>query len=206
MPRRTYPRRDEQHAVVAYNVIRKHETTTGQLVTMPVPIDLIVELTYGLNVLYDEIPEAADRMILGALFPAERHIVMNSRHVELFERVVGPERFTLAHELGHWIYDADDPDQLAFDLDGEKPAEQFCYHRGNSDLSEDLRIREMNANKLASHLLMPEHLVKDVDVDEVMADFRGTAAAWGVSQQALRIRLETLQLIDDLDIAQLDFE
>ncbi len=64
----------------------------------------------------------------------------------------------------------------------------------------------MNANKLASHLLMPEHLVKNVDVDEVMADFRGTAAAWGVSQQALRIRLETLKLIDDLDIAQLDFE
>lgn len=204
MPRKTHPRRDEQHAVVADHVIHRHEVATGHPVTLPVPVELIIEATYGLNVLYEEIPERPDRMILGALFPAERHIVMNSRHLDLFERVVGPERFTLAHELGHWIYDADDPDQLALDLDGEEPPQQYCYHRGKTDLSDDLQLREVNANKLASHLLMPEHLLQREDIEAVMADFRGTAASWGVSQQALRIRLEGLGLIDDLDIAQLD--
>lgn len=206
MPRKTFPRREEQHAVLADHLIRKHEVTTGQPVVLPVPIDMIVELTYGLTVLYEKIPEEPGRMILGALFPAERHIVMNSRHLDLFHQVIGPERFTLAHELGHWLYDADDPDQLAFDLDGGEPTEQYCYHRGNSELPDDLRIREVNANKLASHLLMPEHLLKGADTNEVMADFRGTAAAWGVSKQALQIRLETLGLIDDSDVAQLEFE
>ena len=179
---------------------------TGQAVVLPVPIDLIVELTYGLTVLYEEIPEEPGRMILGALFPAERHIVMNSRYLDLFHQVVGPERFTLAHELGHWLYDADDPDQLTLDVDGGEPSEQYCYHRGNSELPDDLRIREVNANKLASHLLMPEHLLKSVDIDEVLANFRGTATAWGVSKQALQIRLKTVGMIDDFDVAELDFD
>lgn len=167
---------------------------------------MIIELTYELSVLYEEILEEPGRMILGALFPAERHIVMNSRHLIFFHRVVGPERFTLAHELGHWLYDADNPDQLAFNLEGGEVAEQYCYHRGTTDLPDDLRIREVNANKLASHLLMPEYLLKREDIDAVMADFRGTAAGWGVSQEALRIRLGTLGLIDDLDIARLNLE
>jgi hypothetical protein len=37
----------------------------------------------------------------------------------------------------------------------------------------------------------------------VLADFRGTAHAWGVSQQTLRIKLERLGVLDDADIDQL---
>jgi hypothetical protein len=63
--RKTFPRREEHHAVLADHVIRKHEVTTGQPVVLPVPIEMIVELTYGLTVLYEEIPEEPGRMILG---------------------------------------------------------------------------------------------------------------------------------------------
>lgn len=196
MPRRTFPRSEDHHRVIAREVLEKHALTCGKPVTLPVPIDKIIEGTYELEVLYDEIDEPPDIMILGALRPAQRRIVLNERHMDMFEGWVGPERFTLAHELAHWVYDADDPNQLSFDLTSAGPAEQFCYHREAPRLADQLRIREINANKLASHLLLPDHLIRQVPVDEILADFRGRAAEWGVSRQTLRIRLETLGLID----------
>lgn len=54
----------------------------------------------------------------------------------------------------------------------------------------------MNANKLAAHLLLPDHLVREVSIDLIVSDFRRRAADWGVSQQTLRIRLETMGLLD----------
>ncbi len=165
--------------------------------TLPVPIELIVEQTYGLEILWGEIPEPPNATILGALAPRERRIMLNSKREALFERWMGPERFTLAHELGHWIYDADDPSQLTLDLDSQ-PAEQYCYHRKSPWLSEVQQIREVNANKFAAHLLLPEDLVR-AGVGELREDFPGTAARWGVSRTALRIRLQNLGLSDKCD-------
>ncbi len=170
---------------------------------LPVPIELIIEQTYGLEILWDTIPEPSGVTILGALAPHDRRIVLNVEHQHVFERWIGPERFTLAHELAHWVYDADNPDQLTLDFDAGG-SEQFCYHRESPGLSEDLRIREVNANKLAAHLLLPEHLVRAADIDEVLGDFRAAAVRWQVSQTALRVRLSDLGLIDDLDVAQLE--
>ena len=168
--------------------------------TLPVPIDLIVEQTYCLEILWVEIPEPPDTVILGALAPRDRRIMLNLRHEALFGRWIGPERFTLAHELGHWIYDADDPSQLTLDF-GAQPAEQYCYHRESPRLSEVQQIREVNANKFAAHLLLPEDLVR-ASVDEVRRDFPATAERWGVSRTTLRIRLQDLGLIDKCDTDQ----
>ena len=196
MPRQTFPRSEDHHRVVAREVLEKHAIKCGNPVNLPVPIENIIEGTYELEVLYDDIGEAPDTVILGALRPAQRRIVLNERHMDMFEGWVGPERFTLAHELAHWVYDADDPNQLSFDLTSAGPAEQFCYHRETPYLADKLRIREVNANKLASHLLLPDHLIHQVPIDNILGDFRRRAAEWGVSQQTLRIRLETMGLID----------
>ena len=161
--------------------------------TLPVPIELIIEQTYRLQILWEQIAEPPQTIILGALVPRRRMILLNLRHRGFFERWIGPERFTLAHELAHWVYDADNPDQLTLDL-GEQPGEQYCYHRDSPGLSEDLHLREINANKLAAHLLMPQELVRAASIDEVLGDLRGTAARWQVSLAALEIRLEELGL------------
>ena len=170
--------------------------------TLPVPIELIIEQTYELEVLRDEIPEPPGTVILGALSSRDRRIMLNSRHQAFFEQWLGPERFTLAHELAHWIYDAENPDQLTMDLEVQ-PAEEYCYYRESPGLSKTLRLREVNANKLAAHLLLPEDLVRHSDIEKVLEDFRGTAARWQVSLTTLRIRLRELGLIDDHDEAQL---
>ncbi len=145
---------------------------------------------------------AKSALLNSFLAPSDRRIVLNLRHQNLFEQWLGPERFTLAHELAHWIYDAENPDQLSLDLDSQ-PAEQYCYHRESPRLSETLRIREMNANKLAANLLLPEDLVRRADIEEVLGDFRGTAARWEVSRTTLLIRLQDLGVIDEDDAAQI---
>ena len=109
MSRRAYPRPYHQHAATASRVLARHATATGAPVALPVPIEIIVEQTFGLEILWEEIEEPPDSIILGALAPRDRRILLNSRHEAMFERWIGPERFTLAHELAHWIYDAVDP-------------------------------------------------------------------------------------------------
>lgn len=203
MARRTFPMPDSLHAVAAQNVLVRHAGITGRTIALPVPIELIIETTYGLTVLWEDLVEPPDTTILGALFPRDKRIVINTRHQDLLERVMGPERFTLAHELAHWIYDADDPNQLSLNLDEPAPTELYCYQRDAVGLPEDRRVREINANKLAAHLLLPEHLVRAAAIDEVLGNFRATAHGWGVSQQTLRIRLETLGLIDHADFDRL---
>ena len=142
MARQTHPCSEAQHRVVADNVLSRYASSSGTSVQLPVPVEMIVEVTFGLSILWDEIQEPADTMILGALHPSERMIVMNIRHQDLFESVVGPERFTIAHELGHWIYDADDPNQLAVGLQ-PGPEEVHCYHRKGGALPEQTCIREV---------------------------------------------------------------
>lgn len=197
MARRTHPRRDAQHKLLATEVLHRYANETGKPVTLPVPIEMIVERTYGLTIEWDDIDEPPEHRILGALSPSTRTIVMNTRHIETFERWVGPERFTLAHELAHWLYDAEDPQQGALDFGA--PTEVFCRRDDTSDLDDTTRLREQNANALAAHVLLPDDLVLAHDLDAVLADVRGTAHAWGVSRQTLQIKLERLGLIDDDD-------
>ncbi len=101
MARKTYPRPESHHRVAADNVLARHVAKTGKPVELPIPVEMIIESTYGLTILSEPIPEPDGVTILGALFPIEKRIVINETHDRLFETVVGPERFTLAHELGH---------------------------------------------------------------------------------------------------------
>ena len=203
MSRWTYPRPDHHHALTASTILARHASNVGVPVTLPIPIEMIVEQTYHLEILWEEIREPPCTIILGALAPHDRRIVLNSRHEALFGEYMGPERFTLAHELAHWIYDADNPDQLAFDV-GEPAEERYCYHRESPGLTEILRIREVNANRLAAHILLPEALVRPANIDEVLKDLSGTATRWKVSRTALEIRLGEMGLIRERNPAQLN--
>jgi hypothetical protein len=201
MARRTHPRKNDAHKLVAAEVLRRHATRTGTPIELPVPIELIVEITYELTIDWHDIDEPPDHKILGALSPSTRTIVMNTRHLPMFDRWVGPERFTLAHELAHWLYDAENPDQTTLDLGATN--EVFCRRDDTTKLDETTKLREQNANALAAHILLPDDLVLAHDLEAVLADFRRTAHAWGVSQQTLRIKLERLGVLDDSEIDRL---
>lgn len=157
---------------------------------MPVPIEAIVQEAYGLRIETWALEEIPGGRLLGALFPHDPSIVLNERHGDLFTRVLGPYEFTLAHELGHWIYDAD-PDQGALFL---LPDPTYCFE-ACSATPDIVRIRETNANKLAAAVLMPADLIHGVDAADLVSHHREYAATWGVSARALEIRLDELGIM-----------
>lgn len=78
----------------------------GKLVG-PVPIEEIVEFHYDLQICWEAIDELdSEGMVLAAIIPDRRQIILNETHRELFDQKIGTYHFTLAHELGHWVLHA----------------------------------------------------------------------------------------------------
>jgi uncharacterized protein DUF955 len=63
--------------------------------SLPVPVDAIAEDLLGLRV-----AEAEDLACSGMLVPSRREIWLNARETR---QSPGRRRFTVAHEIGHWI-------------------------------------------------------------------------------------------------------
>jgi hypothetical protein len=87
--------------------IREFEAKAGVTVRLPVPIEKIVEQVLGLDFEWDEIEEQPGEQILAGLVAAERKIVLNEKHLALFQSKPGLERSTIGHEAGHWDVDID---------------------------------------------------------------------------------------------------
>jgi hypothetical protein len=87
--------------------IREYEAKAAVTVKLPVPVEKIVEQVLGLDFEWDEIEEQAGEQILGGLVAAERKIVLNEKHLALFQEKPGLERSTIGHEAGHWDVDID---------------------------------------------------------------------------------------------------
>jgi hypothetical protein len=129
-PRRAYPRRNESHEGAAADVLDRHRQMAGWAPSLPIPVELIIDATFDVRISWDDIAERPGEWILGALHPKSRSIVLNDRHEDLLIDVVGPLNFTLAHELGHWLYDADDPNQEQL-FDPDQPV--FCRRLQGDD-------------------------------------------------------------------------
>ena len=87
--------------------IREYEAKVGAKVTFPVPIEGIVEQVLGLDFDWDVIQEQPGEQILGGLDAANRKILINEAHNDLFNSKPGLLRSTIGHEAGHWELDVD---------------------------------------------------------------------------------------------------
>ncbi len=88
------------------------------------------------------------------------------------------QRFSIAHELGHFIYHKDD----------EKEFVDTTFFRGlNSD------NLEYTANKFASELLMPEEQVRLLIDKQNVRSVAELAARFGVSSAAMLYRVKELK-------------
>jgi hypothetical protein len=87
--------------------IREYEAKVGVAVTFPVPIEEIVEQVLGLDFDWDVIQEQPGEQILGGLDVANRTILVNEAHTDLFNSKPGLLRSTIGHEAGHWELDVD---------------------------------------------------------------------------------------------------
>jgi hypothetical protein len=149
---------------------RYHELFGGE--ELPVPVESIAEDLLGLS-----INENQELPVSGMLLPAERQIWVNAREAQ---ESPGRRRFTLAHEVGHWVCQC---------LEG-RTAPVYCRAEDVSAGAD--RTLEREANVFAAELLMPEHGVRSGFRTSVSEP----AVAFGVSVEAMHWRLYNLRLVD----------
>lgn len=103
-------------------------------------------------------------------------IVINANHH------LNRQRFTAAHELGHYIYHRD--------LLGQGVGDTRAYRaEGTAMPNPAIRpIHERQANSFAANLLMPLVAIQG-EIGRGAVDTRTLAERFGVSEEAMRIRL-----------------
>src|SRR2546427_1986631 len=139
---------------------RYHDLFGGE--ELPVPVESIAEDLLGLSINEDdELP------VSGMLLPAERQIWVNAREAQVSP---GRRRFTLAHEVGHWICQC---------LEG-RMAPVYCRSDEVGPPNGDAQQLEREANVFAAELLMPEALVRRKY--EEASGLEDVAANFGVSR------------------------
>jgi len=145
-----------------------------------VPVESIAE---GLR-----IAESDTLAVSGLLLPEQREIWLNAEETR---QSAGRRRFTIAHELGHWVCQV---------LEGHtapiycRAVDLAAVGAGPAPPARDRQL-EREANVFAGELLMPEPTVRDefprADSVEAMA------AGFGVSAEAMHWRLYSFGLLEE---------
>jgi hypothetical protein len=159
------PVRDPRAAAV----LRRYHERFGGSLQPPVPVEAIAEDLLGLTV-----GESESLEVSGMLLPADRAVWLNA--AESAER----RRFTLAHEVGHWVCQV---------LEG-RGAPVMC--RAEEVGVGEGRALEREANLFAAGLLMPEENVRAAWAGSITT----IAARFGVSEEAMHWRLYNFGLTD----------
>ena len=165
-----------------YTDPRAHELRERYLATygggeIPVPVESIAEDLLGLRIEEADLGECS-----GMLVPAERLIRVNASEAMSGDTPTRRIRFTVAHELGHWVCHA-----------SHAVVPQVTYCR-SQDMAQDAdRTLEREANVFGVELLMPEPAVRDAWA--AFPDPARVAGAFGVSALAAQWRLYSFGLV-----------
>lgn len=162
--------------------------------SLPVPVEAIVEDAFGLKIrVTDEMHLApgldgeVDRDVSGLLLTGLGEIWVNRAEAERWQ---GRARFTVGHELGHFVLHRDRLERTIFCRTVETPEDRVGgveRPERPGPLAGDDRS-EVEADAFAAALLMPEHLLEPAhlscggDVEVLMAEFE-------TSEKAMRYRV-----------------
>lgn len=153
------------------------------------PIDLY-DITKKLNIKILE--KSLDDNISGFLFINQNEqpiIGINEKHPTT------RQRFTIAHEIGHYILHAPKDENISF-VD-----KQFFIANRNKKSNQGIFIEEIEANFFAAELLMPSEaiyksFVKEVDHKNISSTYKKLSKVFDVSEQAMKFRLSNLGFIE----------
>jgi hypothetical protein len=174
---------------------------------LPIDIESIVEFTLGLRIVWIDIEEQPGETILARIDPkfhGHATIQMNQKRRDHFERYLGTGPYSQGHEAGHWIlhFNRGRSEQLGLAgfMEREDLEPLLCRHLpgGTSKPLDQASRREVQAERFAAYLLMPERLVRrqaaGIELSRPDA-LKSLAADCGVSRQALLRRLNELKVI-----------
>ena len=189
---RTFWRR-EQIEDIALVTLLDFRRATGTPLTPPIDVDLVGELACGLQWDWDVLPEPKNTLVWAALFPHEARVVLNETHAKKFAASSGLERFTKAHEIGHWMLHVEkEKGEYSPDV-----APEFIVRGALQSIIPNRQTDwlERHADWFAAALLMPASIfvpiAEKTDLHNARA-LQKLARTFDVSQAALRARLSHL--------------
>ena len=148
----------DEIAAEADAVLAEYAELYGESMISPIDIDELTVNVVELKVQFAELRELLGPDVDGAIYFCLRQISIEQRlNPEVFPELYGRYRFTLAHELGHWILHrrfvmSDETQRVLF---GDDPTPDIvCRSKGRRP-----RI-ERQADQFAGCLLMPEWLLR----------------------------------------------
>jgi len=149
-----------------------------------IPVDVIsLAIENGLKISYfNPAKSKSDTLesVAGLLDKNNKTIYVNS--TDSTER----QRFTIAHELGHYIYDHDED---KFGLN---------YRDGNRNRNS----AERQADDFAGEVLMPSPLLRKKlkEYSDARPTISEIASLFGVSKEAMRVKLDNMGLLSSVKI------
>lgn len=145
--------------------------------TAPVDVEGICK-QLGIKIIrvsMDEIEQIVHKSISGAIQKIPGNlctIIVNERDIST------RARFTIAHELAHYLLHMKD-----------------CENQVITSFRMDRSPQETEADRFAAELLMPENLVRSEYAKLIIPVSDSLAKTFDVSKQAMRIRLDNLELM-----------
>jgi len=154
----------------------------GSISVPPVDVESLAK-SLGLQVLYHPFSDGSED-ISGCIIQEQGIVAIgvNSSHHP------NRQRFTVAHEMGHYVLHRATLESVHLTRD-------FRSSEGDDD-------REIEANSFAAELLMPEEMIRErinnaeLDVESA-SKLTQLARTFGVSQQAMTIRLVRLGILQE---------
>lgn len=144
---------------------------------LPYPIDPVhIARDLGINTYSVKLDNSLSGLIAKSSKDEAPEIFLNSEHAPV------RQRFTCAHELGHYFHN----------LTKSGPRMESYVHRRDARSACGTHHEEIYANQFAASLLMPEELVKDL-----LAEYRSpvrVAKELQVSLDALNHRMKNLNI------------
>ena len=135
----------------------------------PVPVDSLASDLLGLHIEMRD-----DLEVSGLLVPQTMRVYVNAREARESD---GRRRFTIAHEIGHWVCQCDE---------GRVPPPEPIMCR-DADMADAVNKEyEREANNFAASLLMPEPAVREAAANGMTID--QAAEHFVVSDVAMRWR------------------
>lgn len=153
---------------------------------IPFPFERILEDFANLSITYSyNLEEDISGVILFDKKEKDFTIVVNKNKPKT------RQYFTMAHELGHFFLHQDiiKKAEGLIDADNTLETSSVLYR---ADFYESTKV-EVEANRFAAALIMPEHLVREVWAE--FKDIEECAKIFNVSASAMSIRLERLQIL-----------
>lgn len=147
----------------------------------PVTNDILIDIMKNFGIEYYEVPMKNEVSGLLEIKNGVKRIIINEEHH------INRKRFTTCHEISHYILEYSDKDLLHINS---------INYRRNEENKDMYDPREVDANRLAGALLMPEDLIEErikdyfiSNEDELISDL---AKEFKVSKAAMTVRLQVL--------------